>query len=209
MVWHTLRAFVHTPGITSVEVIVSPHDTHMAALLQDHAADWCAVPVHAVPVGGATRAASVLAGLRHLRSQGAAMDHWVMVHDAARCLVTPAQILALMRACAQDPVGALLAVPLADTLKSEHAQRATATLDRANKWLAQTPQQFRLGALLDALSAQESNGFAGITDEASAMEQQGQTARLVQADALNFKVTYPADFDLAEIVIAMRKKEHA
>jgi len=86
--------------------------------------------------------------LPRCRRLGAAAHDWVLVHDAARCLVTPAQIDALIDACLPDAVGGLLALPLADTLKcADAAGRVAATLDRTGKWLAQTPQMFRLGAL--------------------------------------------------------------
>ena len=71
-------------------------------------------------------------------------------------------------------------------------------------WLAQTPQMFRLQTLLDALEAAAANGFAGITDEASALERQGLQPRLVEGSAQNFKVTYPADFALAEAILRSR-----
>jgi len=125
------------------------------------------------------------------------------VHDAARCLVTPAQIQALMDACLGDAVGGLLALPLADTLKVEVDGRVSHTLERAHKWLAQTPQMFRFGALAQALEAAAAQG-APVTDEASAMEAQGLAPRLVAGSAHNFKITYPQDFSLAEAVLHAR-----
>jgi 2-C-methyl-D-erythritol 4-phosphate cytidylyltransferase len=177
--------------------------------LVQHADALQAVPMQAQPIGGSSRAASVLAGLRCLRAQGCAPDDWVLVHDAARCLVTPEQISSLMRTCWDDPVGGLLAVPLADTLKASQQGRATQTVARDDKWLAQTPQMFRLGALSDALQAIESAGFAGVTDEASAMERLGHAPRLVPADAHNFKVTYPHDFVLAQALLLLRQQGDA
>ena len=130
-----------------------------------------------------------------------------LVHDAARCLVTPAQIDALIDACQHDPVGGLLAHRVADTLKAERSDGAQAgwrvatTLGREGKWLAQTPQMFRIGALVAALKA---TGDA-VTDEAGAMEAQGMHPRLVPGSAQNFKVTYPDDFALAEMVLLGRR----
>jgi 2-C-methyl-D-erythritol 4-phosphate cytidylyltransferase len=123
------------------------------------------------------------------------------VHDAARCLVTPQQINALIDACQHDTVGGLLAQPLADTLKTERQGRVSATLDRAGKWLAQTPQMFRIGALMDAVQRAGSQ----ITDEASAMEAIGLQPLLVPGSAQNFKVTYPDDFLLARAVLESRQ----
>ena len=104
---------------------------------------------------------------------GAGPHDWVLVHDAARCLVTPTQIEALIAACEHDAVGGLLAHRLADTLKVASPDgRVASTLTRADKWLAQTPQMFRIGMLLDAL---ERAGDA-VTDEASAIEAHGPRA---------------------------------
>jgi 2-C-methyl-D-erythritol 4-phosphate cytidylyltransferase len=79
-----------------------------------------------------------------------------------------------------------------------------ATVDRSDKWLAQTPQMFRIGALRAALAAQADNGFAGVTDEASAMELAGLQPLLVPGSAQNFKVTYPEDFAMAEAILRSR-----
>ena len=154
--------------------------------------------------GGPTRSATEGNALRVLAARGARPDDWVLVHDAARCLVTPALIDALIDACLPDAVGGLLALPLADTLKSATGTRAVATLERADKWLAQTPQMFRVGALHAALVAHAAQGFAGITDEASAVEAAGQRPLLVRGSAQNFKVTYPEDFALAEAILRSR-----
>ena len=154
--------------------------------------------------GGATRAESVFNGLGHLLATGAQAHDWVLVHDAARCLITPAQIEALIDACTPDAVGGLLALPLPDTLKAERDGRVAATIDRAGKWLAQTPQMFRIGPLHAAYAAHAASGFVGITDEASAMESAGHAPRLVRGSAQNFKVTYPEDFALAEAVLRSR-----
>ena len=102
-------------------------------------------------------------------------------------------------------MGGLLALPLPDTLKHAGADgRVDATIDRAHKWLAQTPQMFRIGLLRDALAAHAAGGFAGITDEASAIELAGLAPLLVPGSAQNFKVTYPEDFALAEAVLRSR-----
>ena len=144
-------------------------------------------------------------GLSQLLADGAEPSDWVLVHDAARCLITPAQIDALIDACLPDAVGGLLALPLPDTLKHAGVDgRVDATIDRAGKWLAQTPQMFRVGALRDAYAAHAASGFAGLTDDASAMEAAGHAPLLVPGSAQNFKVTYPEDFALAEAVLRSR-----
>jgi 2-C-methyl-D-erythritol 4-phosphate cytidylyltransferase/2-C-methyl-D-erythritol 2,4-cyclodiphosphate synthase len=193
MVRRTLAAFAAAPRIDRVLVVVAPGDD----ALRQHDAAFIVTDC-----GGATRAESVFNGLTALRALGARADDWVLVHDAARCLVTPAQIDALIDACLPDAVGGLLALPLPDTLKATDADgRVASTIDRASKWLAQTPQMFRIGLLRDALAAHAASGFAGITDEASAIESVGHRPLLVRGSARNFKVTYPEDFALAEAVL--------
>ena len=194
MVQHTLDALRAVPRIQRCLVVIAPDD-----------ALWRDVPgVQAVRCGGSSRAESVFNGLQALREGGAHDADWVLVHDAARCLLTPALVDSLIDACLDDPVGGLLALPLPDTLKAETEGRVLHTIDRAHKWLAQTPQMFRLGALHAALDATRAGGFAGVTDEASAMELAGHRPRLVTGSARNFKVTWPDDFALAEAILRNR-----
>ena len=151
---------------------------------------------------GASRADSVRQGLDALLQAGAEIGDWVLVHDAARCLVTPGQINQLVDACEHDAVGGLLAPKLPDTLKCELNGRVAATLDRSDKWLAQTPQMFRIGLLRQALAL----AGAAVTDESSAIEMLGLAPRLVAGSAQNFKVTYPEDFALAEAILLNRSR---
>lgn len=196
LVLHTLAAFAGVERLRSTLVAVAPGDMFFEA----HGGG----SYFTAACGGATRADTVLGGLRELRARGAGERDWVLVHDAARCLVTTAQINALIDSCAGDQVGGLLAHKLADTLKTASSGpggiRVVSTVDRGDKWLAQTPQMFRLGPLTTALEK-----FGAVaTDEASAMEAMGEHPRLVAGSALNFKVTYPEDFALAEAVLAQR-----
>lgn len=188
MLAHTLAALAAVPRIDGTLVVLSPADDRFEAALPGCTA-WVA------RVGGASRAETVMGGLAELRRRGAADDDWVLVHDAARCLLQPAWVDALIDACLPDDVGGLLAQPVADTLKAGDAQgRVTATVDRRDKWAAQTPQMFRLGLVERALAAMG----AAATDEASAVEGLGLAPRLVRASMANFKVTWPEDFELAE-----------
>ena len=126
----------------------------------------------------------------------------MLVHDAARPCLSQSQLTALCEALENNPVGGLLAVPVADTLKRADAtQRVAATEPRDGLWQAQTPQMFRYGLLRQALG-----GRQAVTDEASAIEAMGLQPLLVRADATNFKVTYPADLELAELLLAARKR---
>jgi 2-C-methyl-D-erythritol 4-phosphate cytidylyltransferase len=188
MLAHTLAALAAVPRLVQTLVVLSPADDRFEAALPGCAA-WVA------RVGGASRAESVLGGLAELRRRGARDDDWVLVHDAARCLLQPAWVDALIDACQHDAVGGLLAQPVADTLKAGDAQgRVRATVDRRDKWAAQTPQMFRLALVERALTAMG----AAATDEASAVEALGLAPQLVRASMANFKVTWPEDFALAE-----------
>jgi 2-C-methyl-D-erythritol 4-phosphate cytidylyltransferase len=193
MVLHTLAAFAAVTRLAVTLVVVAPGDPFFDT-----------IPRRAFQVaacGGGSRAVSVRSGLDALLGAGAATHDWVLVHDAARCLVSAAQINQLIEACEHDAVGGLLAHKLPDTLKCEVAGRVSATLDRSDKWLAQTPQMFRIGTLMQALDAAGS----AVTDESSAVEAMGLAPKLVAGSAQNFKVTYPEDFALAEAVLMARR----
>jgi 2-C-methyl-D-erythritol 4-phosphate cytidylyltransferase len=191
MVLHTLAAFAAVERLSGVMVVVSPGDTFFNSRN---------AMVLVAACGGSTRAASVFNGLNALLEQGATANDWVLVHDAARCLITHDQINALIDACLPDAVGGLLALKLPDTLKRESGGRVTQTIERADKWLAQTPQMFHIGDLQAALQA----AGDAVTDESSALEFMGKAPLLVEGSAQNFKVTYPQDFALAQAVLQSR-----
>ena len=197
MVVHTLRAFAEVPGLGQGVVVVAPDDQSMAEVFTLYPQAQFAIS----NTGGATRAQSVLAGLLALQNLGVDGHDWVLVHDAARCLVTPALIEKLLMACQSDAVGGLLALPLPDTLKAETQGRVSSTLPRSGKWLAQTPQMFRWDSLFGALAQAGDQ----VTDEASALEALGQAPLLVPSASFNFKVTYQEDMTMAEAVLQHRK----
>jgi 2-C-methyl-D-erythritol 4-phosphate cytidylyltransferase len=201
MVMHTLAALESVDRLEKIVVVVSPNDSQV----------WPETSVQRLPCGGATRAESVFNGLTELLAMGAKdpegvqVTDWILVHDAARCLITEFEINRLIDACIDDEVGGLLALPLPDTLKAAVNGRVSETLPRQDKWLAQTPQMFRAGQLHAALQAKASENFDGVTDEASAMEMAGLSPKLVVGSPHNFKVTYPPDFALAEDLLGSRK----
>ncbi|MFM1908806.1 MAG: hypothetical protein RLZZ591_2483 [Pseudomonadota bacterium] len=198
LVLHTLRAFSQVDAIATTLVALAPDDTVFETLASG--APACQVAY----CGADSRAGTVGNGLAALLAQGANEMDWVLVHDAARCLITSELIQKLIDTCRDDAVGGLLAQPLPDTLKAgDDEGRVAATLPRADKWLAQTPQMFRIGALRDALMVAGS----AVTDESSAMEAVGLRPRLVAGSAQNFKVTFPEDFDLAQAVLLARHKK--
>ena len=200
VVAHTLAALVAVREIEATLVVLAPEDR----VFESHAPRFEGPRAWVARCGGATRAASVANGLAHLRERGAADNDWVLVHDAARCLVRASWVQALIDTCLSDEVGGLLALPLADTLKQAGgdaaAERVAATVPRAGKWLAQTPQMFRLGLLRLALA----KAGPEVTDESSAVEALGLAPRLVPGDLENLKLTWPADFALAARLLQTR-----
>jgi 2-C-methyl-D-erythritol 4-phosphate cytidylyltransferase len=199
VVGHALAALAAVPQIVATLVVLAPGD----AAFETEVPGFEGLRAWIARCGGAQRADSVAAGLGCLRARGAAAEDWVLVHDAARCLLRPEWVRRLVEACIDDPVGGLLALPLADTLKSAQGDRVQATLDRHGKWLAQTPQMFRLGLLERALEAARGAALA-VTDEAGAVEALGLAPRLVPGDIENLKITWPADFELAARLLASR-----
>jgi len=196
LVTHTLSALAQVSRLQATLVVLAPGDTQFAALAGSLDAERCWV----AHCGGATRAATVANGLAELQRRGAGADDWVLVHDAARCLLQPAWVDRLIDACGADAVGGLLALPLADTLKQAEGGRVQRTLPRGDKWAAQTPQMFRLGLLRQALA----HSGDAVTDEASAVEALGHAPLLVPGELENFKITWPQDLALAERLLATR-----
>jgi len=164
-------------------------------------------PRFGLVTGGSERAHSVYHGLLALEGRAKAQD-WVLVHDAARPCLSAADRDRLLERGALDAVGALLAVPVADTVKrahGEHPSRIESTIARQGLWLAQTPQMFRYAPLRAALEQAEATARVP-TDEAQAMEWIGQGAQLVPAADSNFKVTSAADLLLAAAILRAREE---
>ncbi len=194
MLEHAIDALLADARIERVLVVVAPDDVRHRRLA-------CGARVEFVAAGGASRAESVRNGLARLAMRASA-DDWVIVHDAARPCLARDELGALIDALADDPVGGLLAVPIADTLKRADGGRVAQTIERAGLWRALTPQMFRLGVLDDAL--ERVGDLASITDESSAVERIGHAPRLVPGRASNVKVTRPDDVPLAEAILRLQ-----
>ena len=207
----TLEALAEVCELEGTLVVLAPEDTQFDALVADGAIAILG-ELWAARVGGATRAETVAAGLAELLARGAHAHDWVLVHDAARCLVRPEAVQRLIAECRDDAVGGLLAMPVADTLKRSDAdavrERVSATVSRQAIWAAQTPQMFRIGPLREALREGLARADLSITDEASAIEAQGASPRLVRGDFENLKITWPEDFALAERLLRTRAAPH-
>jgi 2-C-methyl-D-erythritol 4-phosphate cytidylyltransferase len=196
MIYHALTTLCASPDIKTVFVVLAPDDE-----IFKHC-DWshCGDKLEPLYCGGRTRAESVANGLMASELEP---DDWVLVHDAARPCLAQAHLSRLIAELRGDEVGGILAVPVTDTLKrADAAKRIARTEDRAELWQAQTPQMFRAGLLTQALQA-----APAVTDEASAVEALGLHPKLVESETTNFKVTYPQDIRMAELLLREGIKE--
>lgn len=195
MLWHAINAFERADAVERTYVVLSPEDRYWDRY------DWSALgKLKVLRCGGATRAESVLNGLHGIAGEVSEND-WILVHDAARPCLGQGLLDKLLAELASDPVGGILAAPVADTLKRQTATgRIAETVPREGLWGAQTPQMFPHGLLLRAL---EHAGTA-VTDEASAVEALGLSPRLVESDMTNLKVTFPRDLEVAEWLLGRK-----
>jgi 2-C-methyl-D-erythritol 4-phosphate cytidylyltransferase len=160
--------------------------------------------IHRV-AGGQERSDSVLAALEFLENK-ITTDDWVLVHDAARPCISLESIDQLIKFLIDDPVGGILAIPVADTLKRCNPQQEIIeTLDRSSLWQAQTPQMFRYGILFASLKTARANQQT-VTDEASAIELAGLSAKILTGKTDNIKITRPTDLDLAEFILQKQNR---
>lgn len=193
----TLLALLAEPRIHAIVVVIAAGDGHWASLAQKlNSAKLKST------TGGTHRQDSVVNGLKFLASS-ARDDDWVMVHDAARPCVSVSELAKLTDALREDSSGAVLAVPIVDTVKRE-SEGALETVDRAHLWRALTPQVFAFAPLRRALEAASHAGIE-VTDEAQAMERIGVHASLVHGSPFNIKVTRAEDLEVAAGILKARE----
>lgn len=189
VLWHAAAPFARSPEIDFVRAVVRPEDKAEAE------ASLTGLSAETLPFGADSRALSVRAGLA-----GVPDEDWAVVHDGARPCLSDEALARLLAGRGRS--GALLAMPVRESLKRAREGRVAETLSRQEMFLAQTPQIFRAGALRAAL-------FADAEDEAQAMELAGCSPRIVPGCAANIKITYPEDFALAEAILAARSEAEA
>jgi 2-C-methyl-D-erythritol 4-phosphate cytidylyltransferase len=127
----------------------------------------------------------------------------VLVHDAARPMLTAEIVLACLAAMVDGVDAAIAAAPITDTVKEGEDGVVVATLDRSRLWAVQTPQVFRR-EMLERVLGQSDEVLAEATDDASLVEAAGGVVRLVPAPRTNFKVTLPEDLHLADMLLRAR-----
>ena len=194
---HTLRALLAHPGVAGVVVVLAEDDPHWPGWseLEGKPVRHC--------VGGESRADSVLAGLQALPDEVRA-DDFVLVHDAARPNLALADLGQLLERGRVDPVGAILAAPVRDTLKRAGDEGGIdRTVPRERLWRALTPQMFRRLQLSQALEKARSAGVE-VTDESMAMERKGARPLLIEGREDNIKITTPADLAYFEFLLSRR-----
>ncbi len=190
---HSVLAFAKLSFVREI-VLVLP-GAWIERVRRAHGGELDRLKVRAMVPGGARRQDSVRAGLAATRAGV------VLVHDAARPLVTARAARAVALAAARHGA-AVLAAPAVDTIKvADRRGRVVATPDRATVWHAQTPQGFRREVLARAY---RKAGRARATDDAQLVERAGGTVVVVPGDASNFKVTTREDLARAEKVLDTR-----
>ena len=192
---HSLRALLAHPAVEAAVIVLAADDA-----LWPGWSTFADKPILAC-IGGDARADSVLAGLAALPDSVRA-DDFVLVHDAARPNLGLDNLEQLLERGRNDPVGAILAAPVRDTLKRAGDDGGIdGTQPRERLWRALTPQLFRRLQLSRALEAARRDGLA-VTDESMAMEQQGLRPLLVEGSDDNFKIPTPADLARFAFILA-------
>lgn len=188
---HAIDAVNLYPQIAGITIVLNSQDHMFQELIGQAGSGLETVS------GGATRAESVMNGLQHIR-QNHPQTSWVLVHDAARPCLSRNCLDDLLEAGLASDDGAILAIPVQDSLKtSDESGFISGSVNRDGLWAAQTPQLFPLERLISALGSMLEAGEAP-TDEASAMQRIGARPRLVMGSPANIKITWPEDMVIAE-----------
>jgi len=193
---HSISAITRPEAVTSLTVALAPDDGIFDDLIRP---SW---PDISTVAGGDSRARTVMNGLEFIRAHHShGQSDWVLVHDAARPCLSSAALERLLLEGLDSEHGAILAMPVSDTLKMDDGSGCIVkTIDRSRCWAAQTPQLFPLAALTENLAAALAAGESP-TDEAAAMERAGARPKLVLGSATNIKVTGAEDLSLAEFIL--------
>lgn len=195
---HTIRAFETHPGVGLIQVVIHAGDAALYAASVRSAGPQVLPPA----IGGATRQASVHAGLEALAAH---RPDRVLIHDAARPFVSKDVIARVIAAC-EGSHGAIAALPVSDTLKRAREDGAIAgTVDRVGLWAAQTPQGFGFQAILDAHRAATAADRSDFTDDAALAEWAGLAVSLVEGSSDNMKITTADDLSRADALLKSRQ----
>lgn len=212
---HTLSQLARSHQLNHLYLVVAKDDDLAPQVVQRLVEDVSFGLAVTLVEGGQERWQSVHQGVIAIADAAADADDLVLIHDAARPCVSVDDICQVVAVAHQQDHGAILANPVADTLKKvdDHGQ-IQHTIERQGLWQAQTPQVFRLKGLLQMLShvanAEKQNADTSsfhITDEASGFEQLGLPIQLVEGRRSNIKLTYPSDLPMIEALLSMTKSD--
>lgn len=192
----TLKAAIASEAIAWIGVMAQPHDYPDFQKIFNSLIT--SKPIRLIQ-GGATRQISVFNGLKALPTD----SDRVLIHDGARCLVTPDLFDRCDRAL-QRMQGFIAAVPVKDTIKVVNGDMVTDTLNRDQLWAAQTPQGFQVDILKNAHQTAVEQGWE-VTDDAALLENVGLAVQIVMGEETNLKVTTPQDLAIAEFILKQRK----
>lgn len=196
MLARTLAAFQSSDDIDAIVVVVPAGEE--TSCRDDIVVRYGVSKATRIVAGGASRQASVAAGVRALGADAS----FVVIHDAARPFVTTGLIRRVL-AAAELSGAAIAALPVVDTLKRRLPDgRGLATVEREGLWAAQTPQVFRRDLIVEAYARAAADGFLG-TDDASLVERLGYPVTLVEGDPSNLKITRAGDLRVAEDVVGV------
>jgi 2-C-methyl-D-erythritol 4-phosphate cytidylyltransferase len=202
VVARTISVFEQSPLIDAIYLVIPAEEIPYC---QKHVVEACGFrKIAAIVPGGKERQNSVMNGLKAMRGY-VSDDDIVLIHDGVRPLVTE-DMLRKSIATAVLHDGALVAVPVKDTIKTVLGDIVTGTPPRESLWQAQTPQSFRFGKIFSAHLSAESDGFSG-TDDASLIERAGGEVHIIRGDYRNIKITTPEDLVLAEAFLSGMERE--
>jgi 2-C-methyl-D-erythritol 4-phosphate cytidylyltransferase len=192
---HTLDKLLSFDDICGVILVLRADDIDWSGL------NYTSEKPILTTTGGEQRKHSVFNGLLKLRELDLD-DPYALVHDAVRPLVTHRDLACLVKAATNHEAGALLALPITDTIKQQDEQgNSIKSVAREGLWRAFTPQLFRANLLHRALDYVLQNELE-ITDDAAAIEALGMKPKLVPCSAENIKLTHPEDLSLAEQILS-------
>jgi len=202
IVARTISVFEQSPLIDAIYLVIPADEIHYCREHIVEAYRFCKVA--AIVPGGRERQHSVLNGLRAM-GEHVCGDDVVLIHDGVRPLITEKLLRESIAAAISDE-GAVVALPVKDTIKSVVNGIVTGTPDRNTLWYAQTPQVFRYRVIYSAHQSAETDNYLG-TDDASLVERVGGRMRIVQGDYRNIKITTSEDILLAEAFLASERKD--
>lgn len=194
---HTLKVFEADAACSGIILAIHPDDeTEFKSLLKEYGIH----KVSSLVIGGKERQDSVFNGLKALGS----FNGVVLVHDAARPFIKAETIHTLVEAAGKEG-GAIVAVPVKDTIKKALNSKVIETVERSSLWAVQTPQAFRVSVLLEAHNKAMSEHFTG-TDESSLVERLPHPVAIIEGDYDNIKLTTPEDLYFAEAILRKRSE---